>query len=145
DRARLTSEENILQQITDILSRVKELATGQGSANSTASTRASAAVEIRALREQVISLGNTNIGGEYLLAGFESRTPPFQADGTYVGGAVARQSAIGPALHTGQQVLIDTDILQTLTDLEAAMLADNPEAIRAEIASVDSGIDGTQA
>src|SRR5690606_17550847 len=42
-RDRIAANENTLNQITDILSRVRELATAQGGANANASTRAVAA------------------------------------------------------------------------------------------------------
>jgi flagellar hook-associated protein 3 FlgL len=144
NRLRLATEEDVLQQVTDILARVKELATGQGSDTASASTRAATAAEVRSLREQVISLGNTQVGGEFLFAGMATLTPPFLPDGSYVGTPTARQSTLGPTVHSGQQLIVDTGVLTTLADLETALLSNDAAAIRATIYPLDAGFDDVQ-
>ncbi|HRP08858.1 MAG TPA: flagellin [Gemmatimonadales bacterium] len=147
---RLAAEENLLQQMSDILSRAKELATAQGGANGSAMTRAATAAEVSQLRSQLIDLGNTRVAGEYLFGGLETGAPPFQADGSYIGTALSREQSFGAlqnkrVIHSGQELLIDTGALQALADLEAALLADDGEAIRQQITVLDTAFDQGQA
>lgn len=148
-RERLAAEETTLQQISDVLSRVKELATGQGSGNATAMSRAATAGEVAQLRSQLLSLGNLQVAGEFIFGGLETAAPPFAADGSYNGTPTARQSSFGPGqsvevIHSGQQIFVDTGIIDTLAALEAALLGNDVGGIQATISSIDSGFDGVQ-
>lgn len=148
-RERLAAEENALNQVTDILARVKELATGQGGANANAATRQATAAEISQLKGQLISLGNTRVGGEYLFAGMSTTTAPFDSAGTYSGTATPRASALAPGrteatVHSGQQLFVDTGVLSALDSLETALLANDGAAVRGSITAIDTAFDGTQ-
>ncbi len=148
-RERLATEETALQQLTDITARAKELATGQGSANATASSRAATAAEIGQLRREMISIGNQRVGGEYIFGGLETATAPFAADGSYLGTPTARVTTFGPGsesevIHSGQQIFVDTGLLTALADLEAALLANDVDAIQDSVTALDQGFDGVQ-
>lgn len=148
-RERLAAEEAALQQLTDITSRVKELATGQGSANASASSRAATAGEVAQLRNELISIGNQRVGGEFIFGGLETSTAPFAADGSYLGTPNARLTSFGPGqpaevIHSGQQIFIDTGLLAALADLETALLANNVDGIQATMPAIDQGFDGLQ-
>jgi len=148
-RERLAAEENTLGQVTDILARIKELATGQGGSNASTASRLATATEVAQLRDQVISLGNVQIDGEFLFAGTTTTTAPFDPTGTYTGTATARASALAPGrteetVHTGQQLFVDTGVLAVLADLEAALRADDGAAIRATMTGIDAAFDGVQ-
>lgn len=148
-RTQLASEENTLGQLTDILARVKELASGQGGANAGAASRMATAAEVAQLRQQVISLGNVQIDGEFLFAGTTTTTAPFDPAGNYTGTAVARSSALAPGrtepmVHTGQELLVDTGVLAVLADLDAALRANDGAAIRDTITDIDTAFDGVQ-
>ena len=87
---RLTAEETALKNTSDVLYRIKEL-TLQG-ANDTLSKqdRQSVALEMRTLREQILSLSNSqDANGNYLFSGSRATQPAFakDADGqiVYVG------------------------------------------------------------
>src|SRR3712207_6104980 len=56
--AELDAEDAALDQLGALLTRAKELATGQVGANASAQTRAVAAAEVRTLLEQAVQLGN---------------------------------------------------------------------------------------
>jgi len=80
---RLTSEETALKNTTDVLYRIKELAI-QG-ANDTLSSqdRQSIALEIRGLREQIMSLANSqDSNGNFLFSGSRTGQPAFAQDAT---------------------------------------------------------------
>jgi flagellar hook-associated protein 3 FlgL len=148
-KERLAAEENVLQQISDILSRVKELATAQGSANANPASRAATAAEVGQLRAELISLGNLRVGGEFIFGGLETANPPFAADGSYNGTAQARLSSFGTGqtrevIHSGQQIFVDTGILDSLAQLETALLANDVQSIQGVVSSIDQGFDGVQ-
>ncbi|PIT74813.1 flagellar hook-associated protein FlgL [Limnohabitans sp. G3-2] len=75
---RYTAEETALSASNDVLIRMKEL--GIQAANDTLSPddRKSVAVELKALRDQLLSLGNTrDDSGNYLFSGTRVNTPAF--------------------------------------------------------------------
>jgi flagellar hook-associated protein 3 FlgL len=148
-RERIAGEENTLQQVTDILSRAKELATSQAGSTANAATRQATAAEVTQLTQQVISLGNLQVAGEFLFGGLEARVAPFQPDGTYVGTPTARQSALGPGqtvdtVHSGQELLVDSGVLAALTALETALLANDAPGVQASQSALDGALDDTQ-
>ena len=78
---RYTAEETALSASNDILIRLKEL--GLQAANDTLSPddRKGIAVELKALRDQLLSLGNTrDDSGNYLFSGTRVNTPAFAED-----------------------------------------------------------------
>ena len=78
---RYTAEETALSASNDILIRMKEL--GIQAANDTMNPddRKSIAVEMRAMRDQLLSLGNTrDDSGNYLFSGTRVNTPAFAED-----------------------------------------------------------------
>ena len=86
---RYTAEETALSASNDILIRMKEL--GIEAANDTMNPddRKSIAMEMRALRDQLLSLGNTrDDSGNYLFSGTRVNTPAFVEDAN---GAVVYQ------------------------------------------------------
>jgi flagellar hook-associated protein 3 FlgL len=148
-QSRQAAEETTLDQVGDLLSRAKELATGQGGANSNALTRAATAVEVQSLIDQAISLGNLRFGNDYLFGGLATDAPPFQPDGTYVGTPTGRQAEIGSGVlvdtvHSGQEMLVDSGVLTSLTALRDALQANDPDGVRAALAPLDSAFDATQ-
>jgi flagellar hook-associated protein 3 FlgL len=148
-QSRQAAEESTLDQVGDLLSRAKELATAQGSSTGNAATRAAAAVEVQSLIDQAISLGNLRFGNDYLFGGLATGAPPFQADGTYVGTAAGRQAEVGDGIlvdtvHSGQELLVDSGVLTSLIALRDALTANDPAAVRAAGAPLDSAFDATQ-
>ncbi len=86
---RFTAEESALSSSSDILIRVKEL--GLQAANDTLGPddRKAVGVELKALRQQLVSLGNSrDDSGNYLFSGTRVNTPAFAEDAN---GVVAYQ------------------------------------------------------
>ena len=81
----LSYTENILEEMTDILVKAKELAVGQASSIYGPEIRAGVAKEIHQMRQQVLGLANKRIGNRYLFAGQKILTRPFNEDGKYQG------------------------------------------------------------
>lgn len=81
----LSYTENILEEMTDILVKAKELAVGQASSIYGPEIRAGVAKEIHQMRQQVLGLANKRIGNRYVFAGQKILTRPFNEDGKYQG------------------------------------------------------------
>lgn len=79
--SRLETEEGVLEGVTDLLQRVREL-TVEGSNDVLAlEDKRSIASEVRQLSEQLFSMANSrDSGGEYIFAGYQTGTQPFSRD-----------------------------------------------------------------
>lgn len=84
-QTQLSYAENVLEEITDLLSKAKELAIGQASSIYAPEIREGVAKEIHQIRQQVLSLSNKRIGNRYLFSGQKVLTRPFDQDGNYYG------------------------------------------------------------
>ena len=148
-RARVDTEEGVLNQLGDLLTRAKELAVSESSGTSTAATRAGAAAELDRILEQVIQLGNTKVGGEYLFSGHQTATAPFQADGTYLGDDGARQAELTTNYlidtnHTGRQLLVNSGVLAGLATLRDQLRSGTPATVGQAMDGVDTGLNSVQ-
>jgi flagellar hook-associated protein 3 FlgL len=74
------SAEIALRQTDEILSRAREIAVQMANATQSAATRASAAIEVGHLIEQVVALGNSQVAGEYIFSGQKTNIVPFTYD-----------------------------------------------------------------
>ena len=77
--------ETILEELTNILVKAKELAIGQSSDIYNKDVRQSVAKEVGQLRLQALSLANKRIGNRYLFSGQKVLTKPFDSHGNYKG------------------------------------------------------------
>lgn len=83
--SRLNLEETTLAGMTEVLDRTRELTLQANNATQTDESRASIAMELRQLEEELLALANTqDANGEYLFAGNKTDTQPFvrNADGS---------------------------------------------------------------
>lgn len=84
-QTQLSFTENILEEMTDLLVKAKELAVGQSSSIYSAEIRQGVSKEIHQIRQQVLSLANKRMGNRYLFAGQKILTRPFDMEGKYHG------------------------------------------------------------
>ncbi|MEY3872506.1 MAG: Flagellar hook-associated protein 3 [Pseudomonadota bacterium] len=88
-QTRLQGEETALQSVSNLLLRVKEISVQAASDTVGATGRQALAVEMSGLRDQILSLANTQDSmGNYLFAGSRVSQPAFAADAS---GALAYQ------------------------------------------------------
>ncbi len=118
---RMGTEDVVLTSARDLLKQASGLAVGVASRDPADPERQAMAAAIGQLRQELVAFGNTRVGNEYIFGGASSTTPPFQADGTYVGDDVVRQIEIDrgvliPTNHAGDSVF--SSALQGLADLE---------------------------
>lgn len=81
----LNFTETVLGELTDILTKAKELAIGQASDIYNPEVRQGVAKEIHQLRLQALGLANKRMGNRYLFAGQKVLTKPFNEEGKYFG------------------------------------------------------------
>lgn len=147
-QTRSDAEESVLNQLTDLLSRAKVLATQEGTSTSSAQTHAAAASEVQQIIGQVIQLGNTQVGNQYLFAGTQTGQP-FDANGTYSGDNGQHQAEIGQGYlittnHNGQDLLVNSGVLSSLQGLLTQLQGGTPVSIAGTITNLDSAFTNVQ-
>jgi flagellar hook-associated protein 3 FlgL len=157
-RARTTTEETALDQLTSLLSRAKELAIAQATASSSASTRRTTGVEVEGLLREAVSVGNTRLDGNYLFGGVESDVRPYDLDES---GAVLDFTSTDPSgslsveisakdylatTHSGVEVLgtSSSGVLASIRDLAAALGSNDVKGITDAITSIDDAFGTVQ-
>jgi flagellar hook-associated protein 3 FlgL len=145
---KLSTEDVAISSLRDVLASAKKLAMSTTSANPGDPDRVAALSEARTLKEQMVALGNTQVGDQFIFGGDHSTAPPFQADGTYLGNASTAQVQINngvqiPVNHPGQPLF--TDALAAINDLIAQLSGGTPGQISASTAAIDSAAQGALA
>ncbi|MCE2940312.1 MAG: flagellin [Gemmatimonadota bacterium] len=156
-RSASTTQEDVLNSLSDLLTRAQELALGQSSDTATAQTRAAVKAEVDQMLYMAASLANTQHEGSYLFGGAESGTPPV----TVVPGPVPSftVATTAPAqeyeLSPGQRLRVAeraADIfgtpasgaLASLQALSAALGANDRAAVQATRAGLDAAFQVVQ-
>ncbi|MDA9044072.1 flagellar hook-associated protein FlgL, partial [Pseudomonadales bacterium] len=79
----LELQESVLASSGNVLQRVRELVIQANNATQSSQTRAAIADEISSLADELLQLSNSKSpSGEYIFAGYNSRTPAFAKSGT---------------------------------------------------------------
>ncbi len=141
--------ERALDAATELMTEARSLAI-QGSNETLApGDRATLAERVRAIREQLLQIGNARGTNGYLFAGTKTDTPPFDASGTFLGndeplfvpvgsGVTPRGNASGARAFTAAG---GRDLLDDLSALATALDANDVAATRAGIATMEAGQD----
>jgi flagellar hook-associated protein 3 FlgL len=164
----LAQMDSSLSDMNSVMVRARELATQMANGTYDAGARQNAANEIQGLKDQLISLGNTQIGGKYIFGGFVSDQPPFiTTDGnpapTDMAGdfkgtddpiniQIDQQSFIA-INYSGGTVLrggtppgsSGTDIISTLDGLITALNNNDTNSVRSSITSINASMQQIQA
>jgi flagellar hook-associated protein 3 FlgL len=160
----LSQAGSAMSEMSNVLTRVKELSTQMANGTYNANDRANAAIEVKQLKSQLVQLGNSQVGGQYIFGGFASNTPPFDttsinnpADplngtpvGTYNGTNDAIQMEVGqgtyvPINYSGAQLLrggtppgsSGVDIVGMMNNLITALSANDQTGVQNVVADVD--------
>jgi len=159
---RLQSEEAVLKNSTNLITRIKELALTASNDSYDASNREVLAIEIDGMAEQLLSLANArDTQDNYLFAGAKVREQPFQknADGRiiYVGDETRFRIAVGDhrdlnlnrsgtdvfgplARQTGDPeapVMSAVSLFESLQDLSTAIRAGGHDEMNRGIGELD--------
>ncbi len=144
----LNLSESAVSQTLDLMGRAKEITVQMASDTQTAHTRAVAATEVGRLLDQAISLGNTQLGGKYIFAGYKTNTAPFSKvtvsgieTAQYNGDTNSFQVQIGKnetltAGKNGQTVFMDSTIFNTLGNLKKALENNDQTGIEAQLGNL---------
>jgi flagellar hook-associated protein 3 FlgL len=141
----LNLRESALGNIQELVARAREIGTQMGSDTQNADTRASGATEVGQLLEEAIALANSELGGNYIFAGYRIKTAPFTA--TIVGGIETAQYLgdtndfkiqIGKddtvvVGRNGQTTLMDSNVFTALGTLKKALEDNDGETIRQQL------------
>ena len=143
-----------LQGMTDYIYQAKSLAASVSSGTSDVNIRNNALIQIDAIKQQVIDMGNLQHNGIYIFGGGVTATPPFTSGPPppyYQGDDTELKVEIGPGSTetmnlVGSQVLTPdesasqpfgtTNVLSTLDDLRAAIFANDVPGIQAGVQSL---------
>ena len=159
-REELTTASDRLDDIANALIRARELAVLAGNDTTSASAREAVAIEIEALREEILAnLNSVSSTGRGLFAG-ESSGPAYSLDGagnaTYAGtsssgslhigdGVEIERGLIGPAIIQFNEGGVSTDSLAFLSDLATGLrsAAGPAQFARDAIGGLDRAIDAS--
>jgi flagellar hook-associated protein 3 FlgL len=153
----LNQMDSTMGNMNNLLVRAKELATQMANASYSASDRQSAAVEVTQLRDQMISLGNTQIAGKYVFGGFVSDQPPFDATGNFNGtddqvNIQVDQGSYIPINYSGGKLLrggtppgsSGTDVIGVLNNLVTSLNNNDVSGISTSITGLTSSLQQIQ-
>jgi len=141
----LQGSDDALNDVYNGLTSVRDLALQMSSSTASDQDRSNAAIEVRSIRDQMVALGNTNVAGSYVFAGYKDKTKAYETDGTYSGddSTVSVQSAPNlkiPASIPGSQVFgtgADSAFSQ-LDTLASALESNNLTAIKKSYDSLET-------
>jgi len=136
----LTASESALTRVEDILSDTKALCVQMASGTTGADQRSSAAGTVQNMLDEIVSLGNTDVTGNYIFAGSKTDTIPFDQDGTYNGD----NNAFAIKISKNSTVEVGSDgeevfgnIFNTLSDLKTALETNDLSGIQDAMGYLD--------
>ena len=141
--------DTLLGSATNHMKRIQELSVGMSNETYSDTDRAAAALEVDAIKEDLLRLANTEVGDRYLFAGSSYDVPAFDSAGVYVGDTDPPEILIGTenwveAGWDGSEVFQgNVDIFQVLTDLSTALNANIPGDVRSLLSDIDTGLEQT--
>ena len=140
---RLATEDTVLKGARDLLARARALAMTVNATSPTDPTRVAALQQLAVMQDEMVSLANTAIGSDRLFGG-GAITPPFQPDGTYLGGTAVHDSRIDdnvsvPSSHTG---VIFAATFQVFDQLKTALQTGTPADIAATVTPLSDAEQG---
>jgi flagellar hook-associated protein 3 FlgL len=137
----LSSSESALTSIDNILSDTKALCVQMSSGTVAAKQRTAAAETVQNNLDEIVSLANTTVNGNYIFSGSKTDTEPFEQDGTYNGDntAFAIKISKDASIEIGSdgQAVFGT-LFTTLSDLKTALQNNDVGGIQDAISKLDT-------
>ena len=143
-RSWLAASESALSQVQDLISGTKALCVQMANGIMNAEQRAAAAEAVQNTLDDIVSLANTVVNGDYVFAGWKTDTVAFDEDGTYYGDNHAFAIKIGN--DTTVEVGSDGEavfgaLFTTVSDLKDALEGNDVGGIMAAMTNLDSDFD----
>jgi len=148
-KSELDIADKTLQEMADVLGRIKDLAVRGASESLPQESRDAIGKEVDQLIDHLIQLGNTSASGRYIFSGFKTTTSPLERNGdviNYRGDNNIRQVEIasGESLElspTGKSLFIDSGIFDHMIELKNALFGGNTSQVNQEIGNIDNALD----
>ena len=143
----LAAADGSLNDVTNALARVREIAVQFANGGYTAAQRAGAAEEVKSLQSAMIASLNAKVDGHHLMGGTLDGTPPFDSAGNYLGDAGVKQVEIAPGVLQDASVRADVafkgagggvDLFATLGSLQTALQANDQAGVAATLTPLDT-------
>jgi len=115
--AHLNQTEAVLNEANNSLIRLKDLTLQMASDTVSEKERASAAAEVRNIKEHLLQLSNTKLGGQYIFAGGKTSTRPFEE----LNGKISVLGGCTPSPKTKIEYRGDTTIRLREIDVETTI------------------------
>jgi flagellar hook-associated protein 3 FlgL len=144
----LSSSESALTNVQNILSNTKALCVQMASGTAGADQRSAAAETVQNNLDEIVSLANTNVAGNYIFAGTKTDTQPFDQDGTYNGDnnpftiKISKNASV--EIGSDGQAVFGT-VFSTLTDLKTALQSNDVNGIQDAMGKLDTNLSDTTA
>jgi len=134
-KSRLGMQDLVLNQVSSVLTRAQELAVSAATDTIDATARATIQKEVEVLFNELVSLANTSLEGEYLFGGHRATERPFEVTGTGATLAYTTTGADGDRAieidagrtiiptDDGATLFIDSGVLDSLRDLAVELAA----------------------
>ncbi len=157
---RLTAEETALKNTSDVLYRIKELSVQAANDTLGPLDRQSVALEMATLRDQILSLANSqDANGNYLFSGSKATQPAFSVDATgrviYKGDHARMKVNVGDSRRMnlnmpgsdafvrvvrddGKGNRVGVDFFQALDDMITAVKSSDRSAIQRGVSEIDT-------
>ena len=163
-KARLEGEDSNLQSVSDMLIRAKELAVQSANDTLNPANRKALAVELKGLRDQMLSLANSrDTNGNFLFAGSRVKQAPFVQDAigqvSYKGDQTRMQVRVGeqrtiPLNRSGAETFVPIvrtdasgqktarDFFGVMDDLIAGVTTSDRNAMQRGVGEMDNLLNG---
>jgi len=147
----LSTMDSLIQQASDVLKRARTLTLQAANGTYTLQQRQTIAAEIKQLKEQMVTIGNSTYNGRYLFNGQKTDQAPYTVDGA----ATANTDPglfylnVSPAVKvpvsiTGEIVFGEAgtdNVFKVLDDLANALDTNNEAGISAALDKIDASAD----
>ena len=140
----LNASESALTNVQNIISDTKALCVQMASGTIGSDQRVAAAVNIQNMLDEIVSLANTDVAGNYIFAGLKTDTIPFGPDGTYNGDnnpftiKISQNSTV--EVGSDGQAVFGT-VFSTLEDLKVALQSNDVGGIQDAMDKLDTNFD----
>ncbi|MFN8583516.1 MAG: flagellin [Gemmatimonadaceae bacterium] len=150
--SRSNTEEEVLNQLSKLLERAKQLGIQEGNGSASAQTRLVAKSEVDQLMAFAIQQANTRFEGEYLFGGDQSTTmpitsplPPFTTTPpTGQRGVQIGEGLVVNVNHNASQIFLNSSLLTSLDQLTTALAANDQVGIMNSINTIDTALSSVQ-
>jgi len=144
----LNASESALTSVETILSDTKALCVQMANGTIGADQRSAAAETIQNNLEEIVSLANANVAGNYIFSGTKTDTVPFDEDGNYYGDTngfaikISKNSTI--EIGSAGDAVFGT-LFNTLIDLKDALQNNDVDGIQDAMDNLDGHFDDISA